>query len=168
MRIWTAIMVMCLMHWKCSPLRRVGQSLCLLCLSIFLFPFALHRDCKVCGRGNCLSIWIFMVPSVPQLHMPPLDRNWNDICKINMSLAMLIYGKIIIIILNPESSSEAPVMETPLEDVWAEGGEKERWEIPWDNPSLQDLGFTVAAQGTITRSSSQHSLTLCISERRPV
>lgn len=52
---------------------------------------------------------------------------------------MLMYSKMAIIILNPESSWETQlitVMESPLEDFWAEVGEKERWEIPWDNPSL--------------------------------
>lgn len=69
-------------------------------------------------------------------------------------------SKMTVIILNPESSWKAQliaVMETLLEDFSAEAGEKEGWEIYWDNPSLQALGFTVAAQGTIIRSSSQHS-----------
>lgn len=60
-------------------------------------------------------------------------------------------SKMTVIILNPQSSWKAQliaVMETLLEDFSAEAGEKERWEIYWDNPSLQALGFTVAAQGT--------------------
>lgn len=38
-------------------------------------------------------------------------------------------------------------METLLEIFWAKAGEKERWEIPSDNPSLQAFGFTVTAEG---------------------
>lgn len=59
-------------------------------------------------------------------------------------------------------------METPLEIFWAKAGGKERWEIPSDNPSLQAFVFTVTAEGTIKRSSSQHYLTIYIADRKPV
>lgn len=65
------------------------------------------------------------------------------------------------VVLNPKSSLGAQLItgvEAPLEDPWAEI--RERWEMSQNSCSLQALGFAVADQGTIVRSSSQHSLTL--------
>lgn len=59
-------------------------------------------------------------------------------------------------------------METPLEISWAKEISGEKEEIPSDNPSLQAVGFTVAVQGIIKRSSGQHYLTIYISEIKPV
>lgn len=85
-------MIVSLIYWKHSPLYRhcAGQSHYLLFSRIFLFPFVLHRDWKVCRAGNFLLIWIFIIPHVSQLHMLLLNHNWNDTCKTNVRLSSLM------------------------------------------------------------------------------
>lgn len=55
-----------------------------------------------------------------------------------------------------------------MEAFWAKAEEKERWEIPSVNPSLQAFGFTVTVEDSVKRSSSQQYLIIYISVRKPV
>lgn len=112
--------------------RRVTLLLMLLHFSVSTFPpQRLH-----------LSIWICMILNVLEHHITPLDQNWNDIHKINVSPAMLLYSKMITKSLQLFLTLRAVeklimVAEAPLEDPLKEIRERERREISWNGLSLQ-------------------------------